>query len=781
MNPAAGPTAVPSAGPTTASVIGRSIVRPDAEAKVRGTAVYTVDLAESGLLHAAVLRSPIAAGRIVRLDTTTAAALDGVYAVVTGADAPHRSGMLATKDQTVFAIDTVRYVGEPVAAVAAQTPAQAGAAIAAIELELAALEPVLDLDAALAPDARLIHPDWASYAVPVEGFRGGNLAWEVSLVRGEDAAWSAAFAGAAAVVADEFRVPRQHQTALEPHACVARWTQGRFVVHTSTQFPHSVRSRTAELLGLRPSAVRVLVPTVGGGFGGKLDAMLEPIACLLARRAGHPVRLVNSREEEMTTAGPRENAVLRLRTAVAANGTILAQEADVLVDNGANSSGETVLCGALPALALGSTYRIPLARYRTRVVYTNTPPTAAFRGVGGPYVIFAQETHLDHVAREIGVDRRELRLRNVLQAGEAMVNGQVLPDASLVQALDSVQRRLPWDPDRPGQTGRLRGTAVVPLTWLTNPGPAEASVSLNDDGTVLVTTAATDIGTGAVQTGVRQIVAERLGVSVDDVIISMPDTDAAGFDNGAQGSRTTYGSGAAALQAADALRELILQAAADQLEASAGDLEMVDGAVRVVGDPAGSIPLGTVSATAMWTTGPLSATGRFVSTAEPFTAGCFVGSLFSTINGTSSHAHAAEVEVDPATGHVTVLTYVVAQDVGRAINPAMITGQVHGGVAQGLGYALYEDLRIGPDGRPIDRNFSTYRVPTALDVPPIDLEIMEMPGSNGAFGVKGAAEPPIVPVAAVIACAVSDAIGRTVTELPMTPFAVLGALQERPV
>lgn len=760
-------------------LIGRSIVRPDAEAKVRGTAVYTVDLAESGLLHAAVLRAPIAAGTITRLDTRAAAALDGVHAVVTGADAPHRSGMLATKDQTVFAIDTVRYAGEPIAAVAADTPAQAAAAIAAIELELDPLPPVVDLDAALAPDARLIHPDWADYEVPVEGFRGGNLAWEVTLTQGADEDWAAAFGTAAVVVADEFRVPRQHQSPLEPHACLARWSQGRFVVHTSTQFPHSVRSRTAELLGLRPSAVRVLVPTVGGGFGGKLDAMLEPIACLLARCAGRPVRLVNSREEETTTAGPRENAILRLRTAVAADGTILAQEADVLVDNGANSSGETVLCGALPALALGCTYRIPLARYRTRVVYTNTPPTAAFRGVGGPYVVFAQESHLDHIARRLRIDRRQLRLRNVLHAGEAMANGQVLPAAILVDALASVQRRLPWDPDRPARPGRLRGTAVVPLTWLTNPGPAEASISLNDDGTVLVTTAATDIGTGAVQTGIRQIVADRLGVPVEDVLISAPDTDAGGFDNGAQGSRTTYGSGAAALSAAQQLRELILQVAADRLEAATADLEIVDGQVRVVGDPAGSIGLAAVSATAMWTTGPLSATGRFVSTPEPFTPGCFAGSLFSTINGTSSHAHAAEVEVDPDTGHVTVLSYVVAQDVGRAINPAMITGQVHGGVAQGLGYALFEALRIGPDGQPVDRNFSTYRVPTALDVPPIDLEILEGPGSNGALGVKGAAEPPIVPVAAVIACAVSDAIGVTLTELPITPFAVLAALRGR--
>lgn len=395
-------------------------------------------------------------------------------------------------------------------------------------------------------------------------------------------------------------------------------------------------------------------------------------------------------------------------------------------------------------------------------------------------MIFAQESHLDSIARRIGVDRRELRLRNVLRAGEAMVNGQVLPDAALLDAMASVQHRMPWDPDRPAATpGALRGTAVVPLTWLTNPGPAEASISLNEDGTVLVTTAATDIGTGAVVTGIRQIVAARLGVDVRDVIISTPDTDSAGFDNGAQGSRTTYGSGAAADQAAVDLKDLILRAAADQLEVHEADLVLSGGVVSVAGNPSTSLTLAAVSAAAMWTTGPLSATGRFVSPPAPFDAGCFVGSLFSTINGTSSHAHAAEVEVDPHTGAVTVLRYVVAQDVGTAINPAMITGQVHGAVAQGLGYALYEALRVGDDGQVLDRTLSTYRVPTALDVPPVDLAILEIPGSNGALGVKGAAEPPIVPVAAVIACAVADAIGVTVRELPMSPFAVLAALRGR--
>jgi CO/xanthine dehydrogenase Mo-binding subunit len=259
--------------------------------------------------------------------------------------------------------------------------------------------------------------------------------------------------------------------------------------------------------------------------------------------------------------------------------------------------------------------------------------------------------------------------------------------------------------------------------------------------------------------------------------VSTPDTDAAGFDNGAQGSRTTYGAGNAAGEAAGELREQILRTAADMLEAAETDLEIAGDVVQVAGSPGASVTLAAVSAAAMWSSGPLSATGRFVAQPPEFDAGCVIGGLFSTINATSSHAHAAEVEVDPDTGEVTVLTYVVAQDVGRAINPAMIVGQVNGAVAQGVGYALYEDLRIGPDGRVLDRNLETYRIPTALDVPPIDLEILENPLPTGPYGAKGVAEPPIVPVAAVLACAVSDAIGVTVTDLPLSPFAVLAALR----
>jgi CO/xanthine dehydrogenase Mo-binding subunit len=755
------------------SVIGANVRRADGEAKVRGTAVYGMDYTEVGAVHAKVLRSPVAAARITRIDTTRAAAMPGVRAIADGRDTPGLSGLFMIKDQSIFARGDIRYIGEPIAAVAAETVAQAEAAVAAIELEYEELSAVLDLEEALRPGARVIHPDWESYATMMPGVREGNLAWEARLDRGDV---DQAFAKAFLVVEDEYRAPRQHQSSIEPHAAVARYEQGRFIVHTPTQFPFLVRDRVSELLQTRASNVRVITTAIGGGFGGKLDAMLEPIACVLARKCGRPVRLVNTRREEMQTCGPRENAIVRLRTALASDGSILAQDGLIISDNGANTSGETVACANLPPLALGGTYRVPNARYISRVAYTNTAPTAAFRGVNGPYCIFAQEMHLDHIAIELGMDRRELRMRNLLRAGERMVNGQKLEDAFLIEAMEKVDEIAPWS-DLTLNKRPLRGFAVVPMTWITNPGPSEATIKLVEDGTVTLICAASEIGTGAVATGLRQLVAEELGVDINDVLVTNADTDNAGWDHGAQGSRTVFGMGGAALDAAGKVREQILDVAGRLLEVAPEDLVLAHGHASVAGAPVKKVALAAVAGTSMWTSGPISAAGKFVAPPIEFDAGCMAGAAFTHFTAATYHAHVAEVEVDPDTGRVTVLRYAVAQDVGRAINPQMIEGQIHGAVTQGLGYALFEDLRV-ENGVVIDSGFESYRLPTALDVPKIDIAILENPCAYGPLGAKGAAEPPIVPVAAVIACAVADAIGVPVTELPLTPFAVLHALRE---
>jgi CO/xanthine dehydrogenase Mo-binding subunit len=752
-------------------VIGRSVRRADGEAKVTGAAIYCVDREEPRMLHAQLLRSPAAAGRIARLDVSRARALPGVRAIVTAADATGRSGMFV-KDQPLFADGIVRYIGEPVAAVAADTIEAARTAVAAIELEIEAAPAVTEIPAAIADGAPLVHEQWASYDSALEGERDGNRLWEAELISGDV---EAGFARPdVIVVEDEFSVPRQHQSYIEPHCAVARYETGRYVVHCSTQFPALVRDRTAEALGVRSSAVRILADTVGGGFGGKLDAGPEPYAALLARHARRPVKLVYTRSEEFVAGTMRENALVRLRSAVTPEGDVVAQEAEWLMDSGAYA-GETPAIAGIAMLTVASAYRVGAARYRGHAIYTNTPPTGSFRGVCGPYMVFAAERHMDHIAAEIGADRRALRMRNAYRAGDRLPNGQELHDTAFADAFQRVEEVAPWaevSARRPNH-----GVGIAAVTWLTNPLAGSATLKLNEDGTVGLVTAATDIGSGAVSTGLVQIVAAELGVRAEDVVLHSPDTDAAPYDAGAQGSRTVYNVGNAIVRAAVDVRRQIFERAADLIEAAVEDLRLVDGHVQVAGAPARRVPLADVAVAALAHSGPIAATGSAVSAPARIDESTMRGAYFRHFNAPTFHVHLAEVEVDPDTGKVTILRYVVAQDVGRAINPNGIEGQIHGGVAQGIGYALFENIRLA-DGRVLESDLESYRLPGAPDVPRVEAILLEHPDPHGPYGAKGVGEPPIVPVAAVIANAVSDAVGRPFDRLPITPFDVLAALRE---
>ena len=751
-------------------VVGSSVRRGDGEAKVTGAAVYCLDYEEPRMLHAKLLRSPVPAGRIVRLHTSAAAALPGVTVVVTAADAPAGTSGLFVKDQALFARDVVRYAGEPVAAVAAETLEAAEAALAAIELEVEPTDPVADPESAIAPGAALVHPDWDRYACALEGERDGNVAWMPVLACGDvDREFAR---DDVVVVEDVFDAPRQHQSYIEPRCAVARFEAGRFVIHASTQFPHLSRDRVAEALELRPSQVRVVANTVGGGFGGKLDAGPELYAALLARRAKRPVKLVYTRGEEFVAGTMRENGSVRIRTAATHDGTLVAQEANVLMDAGAYA-GETPAIAAVAMLILPGTYRIPNVRYGIRAVYTNTPPTGAFRGICGPYVVFAVERHMDNLAAALGVDRRELRLRHVYRDGDRFPTGQEIPDAAFADAFDRIEAVAPWR--SVSERRPWRGVGVVATSWLTNPLAGSATVKLNEDGTVGLVTAATDIGTGAVSTGVVQILAEVLGIAPQDVIVHPPDTDAAAFDGGAQGSRTVFNVGNAVHRATADVREQVLEHAAELIEAAPDDLVIEDGDVLVRGVPQKRVSLAEVAQAALERGGPVMASRSAVSSPVPVDPRSMTGAFFTHLNAPTFHVHLAEVEVDPATGHVEIVRYVVAQDVGRAINPSAIEGQVHGGVAQGIGYALYENIHL-EGGHVLERDLESYRLPGPADVPRIETLLLEHPHPDGPFGAKGVGEPPVVPVAAAIANAVSDAIGRPINRLPITPFDVLAAI-----
>lgn len=754
------------------SVIGRSVLRRDAEDKLRGHTRFAVDRGGQGMLHAALRRSDVPAARLLSVDVGPALAIPGVHAVVTAQDAPGRYGV-GIADHPLFAADVIRYAGEPIAAVAAETLELAREAAAAIEVVSEPLPALLTMADALDPGARELHPDWSSYEeIVAGGSRAGNVAWEATVVRGNT---DAAFArDDVLIVEGEYEVGRQNQMSLEPRVALARYEDGRYVVETSTQHPWAVRSAVARMLGVAEAAVRVVVPPVGGGFGQKYEATIEPIVALLARRTRHEVKLSLTREEEMRTALCRENAQVRIRSAVSCEGEILAREAVVLMDCGAYG-GEQCFLTTMTAHTLMGNYRLGAVRLVSRAVYTNTAPTGAFRACNGVYCTFALERHTDEICAALGMDRWAFRRRNVIGDGDLGATGQVFEGDVLGPMLDKMAQ-LRSQAAAPPEDGRLHGTAVTVGTWFIFVGPSAATVNLNLDGTATLITAGVEIGSGSMVQALPQIVADRLGLEPSDIVVRAADTDASGFDMGVGGGRTTVSLGSAAADAGDEVRRKLLDAAADMFEAAADDLTLEDGAVAVRGVPATRTPIVEVIAHAHARTGPISGTGAFTAPGRGAAPGCAAGHMIEALDLPVFAVHECDVAVDPETGRVEVLAYRVVQDVGKAINPRAIAGQVQGGVVQGLGYALHEELTIGPDGRIRQAGLETYRLPLAGDVVAVDIVLHEGAPSFGPLGAKGAGEVPILNVGAAVANAVADATQTAVRRLPLTPPRVLGLL-----
>ena len=751
--------------------VGSRAPRSDGEAKVLGNAVFGVDFSIPGMAHARLLRSPVPAGALVSVDTKTALAMEGVIDIVTAADVPNARSGIVLFDMPLFADEYVSYEGEPLAAVVAETAVLAEAAVRKIEFEIEQQDAVATPEQALDPDSRLVHPGWAAFASKdgVEWPRSGNLVSEVVADPGEV---EAAFEIADTIVEGTYRTPRQYQAYLEPKMALATFEAGRYTIHVSHQFPFNIRDRVAQILGVAKSSVRVIGHHIGGAFGAKLDVGLEPYAAVLAQRTGRPIKMVNNRQEDLLTAPCRENAVVKIRSALDKDGKILAQDIDVLIDSGAYAIDAPYLT-SIPLFMFGSVYRAGAVRIVARSVYTNTAPTGAFRGVSGTYLVFALERHMDEIANELGVDRREYRLSVLAADGDRMVNGQILDDASILrEAFDAIEERVPWE--ELGQ-GPYRGVGIAAAVWLTNPMPGQAVVKLNEDGTLGVITAATDNGSGAVTMAIRQIAAEGLGLDADQVVVTMPDTDVAAYDAGSQGSRTTHVVGRAVLNATAQVKKMIVKTAADMLEAAEEDVVVEAGFVHVRGVPSSKLSLADVATQATFTSGPIAASGSYRAPTPAYNPSCATGMMLPVWPMPTYHVHVAEVEIDPVTGKVSVLRYIVAQEVGKVINPVGVEGQVQGGVAQGLGYALWERLQIH-GGKYLQRSLETYGLPLAVDVPDVEILLLEHATSGGPYGAKGVAEPPIVPVAGAIANAVSDAIGRPIDEIPITPEAVLDAL-----
>ncbi|MDE5441620.1 molybdopterin-dependent oxidoreductase [Bradyrhizobium sp. CSA207] len=751
--------------------------RRDAADKLSGRTRYTIDRYLPGMLHAAVLRASVPSGRIASLDTSRAARMPGVRAIVTAADAPGMIG-IGIADHPLFARDVIRYDGEPIAAIAADTLMQAHAALAAIDVDIEPLPMVLTMADALSPDAPLVHPDWRNYEVLLEGgARGGNVAWEATVVRGDV---DAAFARPDVEIIDSsFRVGRQNHVAFEPRAVVAIYEDGRFHIETSTQVPWTIRNATARLLGVPASQVRVTVPPVGGGFGLKFDLAIEPFAALLARASGRPVRLVNSREEEMLTCLFRENAEIGIRSAVTRDGEIVGREAVVLMDCGAYG-GEQIFLTTMTAHTLGGNYSLGAVRLVSRAVYTNTAPNGAFRACNGVYNTFALERHTDEIAARIGMDPLAFRRRNVLGDSDLGATGQAFEGdvlGPMLDRMDTMRDAAATPPER--ADGRLYGRATVVGAWFVFVGPSAATVNMNADGTATLVTSGVEIGSGSMMQALPQIVAGALGLNPDDVIVRAADTDAAGYDVGVGGGRTTVSLGSASLSAAQEVRTKLLKVASEMIEAAPEDLVMRSGRIEIAGAPGSGRAISEVATRAQARFGPVSGTGAFTGSGVPAMPGCVAGHFIDAIDIPVFAVHDCEVAVDEETGHVEVLNYRVVQDVGRALNPRAVHGQIQGGVVQGLGYALHEEVTIGSNGRVCQNGFETYRVPLALDVVPVEINLYEGAPSIGPLGTKGAGEVPILNVAAAVACAVANAIGKPTRELPLTPPRVLELLLDQ--
>ena len=764
------------------SALGTSPERSDADAKLRGQAVFGADLSKTGMLWAALARSPVAAGHLRAIDPVPALRIDGVLEVVTAADVPDwRTGVIVS-DTPMLAADYVAYEGEPVAVVVAESRAAAEAGARSVAVDIEPIEPVSTPEQALAPGARLVHPEWNRFAVAggADIGRNGNVVAEVVH---DPVDLDEAFAAADFVVEGTYRTPRQYQAHLEPKMALATYESGRYTIEVSHQYPFRLRDRVAQILGVAPSAVRVVGHHIGGGFGAKLDVSLEAFAALLAQRFRRPIRMQHTALEERLVAPCRANAIVAVRSAVRRDGTILATEVEIVSDSGAYANNGPAL-SSIPMFVFGSIYRVGTARIWTRNVYTNTAPTGAYRGVNGPWLVFANERHMDAIADALGRDRREFRLASLARDGDLMRNGQPLEQVSILrEAFERVDEMAPWrdivsrnQEQRDAGAGELRGVGQAAAIWLTNPMPGHATVKLNEDGTATVITSATENGSGAVATGLRQVAAEALGLTTEHVTVTMPDTDATGYDAGSQGSRTTHVVGRAIAAASAEVRSQVLDRASQMLEAAAEDLVITDGVVSVAGVPTASVTLGQVAQAATWTEGPIAAGASYVTPTPPHDPLCATGMLIKGWPTPTYHLHQAEVSVDPVTGHVTVDRYIVCQEVGRAVHPDAITGQIQGGVAQGLGFALSERVDLD-HGRYVQRTFKQHGLPLAADVPRVEAIVMEHADPAGPFGAKGAAEPPVVPVAAAVANAVADAIGAPIDSLPIRPEDVLDALE----
>ncbi|MGH7389382.1 MAG: xanthine dehydrogenase family protein molybdopterin-binding subunit [Candidatus Rokuibacteriota bacterium] len=768
--------------PATGAAVGQSPLRPDGLRKVTGTATYVPNLERPGMVHAVLVRSTRPHARIRGVDATRARELAGVVAVVTGADVTRMPDVdpwlgPAFRDQPVLAIDRVRYVGEPVAAVVAGDRETALAAAERIRVDYDDLPAVFDVLEAAKPGAPLVHEElkpanaFADLA-HLAGRAATNVCYHYKLRRGDV---DAAFRAADRVFEDTLTSPPVQHVPLETHACLAFVEDDVLTVWSTTQTPSFVRQELAGMLGLPLNRVRVRVPYLGGGYGAKMYDKLEPITALLARVTGRPVRAALSREEEFVTI-TRHGVVVRVRSAWSAGAELLAMQAEVFWDTGAYADIGPRIAGKSGMTALGP-YRIPHARIDSYCVYTNKPPAGAYRGFGVPQMVWAHESHLDRVARELDQDPVALRRRLLLRDGDPYVTGAPVRSEGVRECLERVVAELGPALDERAAGGRYaRGAGVAcGMKAVLTPSISGAIVQMSSDASVAVLSSTVEMGQGS-ETILAQIVAEELTVPVEHVRLVQPDTEVTPYDTITAGSRSTYHMGNAVRLAAREVRRQLLAAAADRLEAHPDDLDLAGGGVVVRGVPDRTLSIPEVFIARFGSRGT-TMVGEAVFQTRAAPADPETGQSERTTEHWFPAAAGAQVEVDRATGRVRVLKLVVAADVGRAINPRHCRQQIAGAALMGLGHALFEQM-VFDQGQVVNGTLLDYQVPSILDLPDeIVPVVVEVPHPGGPFGAKGVGESGLLAVSPAVANAVAAAVGVRIRDLPLTAERVLGALR----
>ncbi|MEE8363649.1 MAG: xanthine dehydrogenase family protein molybdopterin-binding subunit [Dehalococcoidia bacterium] len=749
------------------AVVGTTPARHDGHDKVTGRALYGADVSLPGLVWGEVLRSPHAHAVIRSVDTSAAEAMPGVLAVVAGPDLPMegrvendlRGGVMGFEGMSanILASDKVLYRGHAVAAVAAVDRNTAQEAVKRIAVEYEPLPPVLDLDEAVAEGAPILLDNLTGYHMGRQ-VTGTNVARQFRIETGDP---DAGFEGSSLVLERTFSVGMAHQGYIEPHTATAIWGEDdRITIWSSTQGVFGVRDLTAGFLGIDPSRIRVMPVENGGGFGGKTIVYLPPIAALLSRGAGRPVRIVMDRRTVFEASGPVGASKISVKMGVDDSGMIRAAEAVMKYEAGAYP-GSWVDIGARSVF---SCYDVPAVRIDGYDIVVNKPRAAAYRAPGVPQATFATESVMDEICALRGWDPIAFRLKNASREGTRRSDGSVFPRIGFEETLRAARDSAHWNTPlaREGEGGRVRGRGIASAYCGNSGGRSSVSLSLSPDGSVALVEGSADLS-GSRATVAMQV-AEVLGLAAEDVRPVLADTGSIGYTDITGGSRTTHATGMAACRAAEAMVETLRGRAALIWGINEGDVEFTAGEFRSRTDP--ELRLGFKDLA-----------GRLDGTGGPAVASASVdlvdggGGVFGT--------HIADVEIDPETGKTDVVRYTVIQDAGRAIHPQHVEGQMQGGAAQGIGWALNEEYVLGPDGAMANPTFLDYRMPTSCDLPMIETVIVEVPNPAHPYGVRGIGEIPIGPPLATIGNAIRDALGVRLTEAPMNPPRILAALAEK--